>query len=357
MKKKINHIDDDLLIRYLADETTKAENTVVQQWLAESETNRSHAEGYRILLEESKALRPQGFGDADLGWNRFKERIESKEQLLPAAYPFKKWMSIAAGIMMVLSFAAWFFLREQAAVNLTANDQPLVDTLSDGSLVSLRNHSSLKYRAGQVREVDLKGEAFFEVKHDAGHPFRIQVSDLTINVLGTAFNVKNTGDQTEISVLRGIVGISGGNQNIKLLAGEKLIAVSGQRWQKQAKTDFNLNHYPGLIRALLKDPNKWPELLKPYTPPDTSQTARNKALVRAIIQQLVNEGIVNDAGSVQAFHLNSTGFIVNGVLEPDAVFRRYKTQYLPSDDFTIAFGAFDNEPIKRKGVFVKRSTL
>ncbi|MDR2816325.1 MAG: DUF4974 domain-containing protein [Proteiniphilum sp.] len=63
--------------------------------------------------------------------------------------------------------------------------------LSDGSKVFLNSESQLtfpSYFEGDTRHVELWGEAYFEVKKD-GKPFIIQTPDLTIEVLGTSFNV------------------------------------------------------------------------------------------------------------------------------------------------------------------------
>jgi len=63
--------------------------------------------------------------------------------------------------------------------------------LADGSKVFLNSESQLtfpSYFEGETRRVELTGEAYFEVKKD-GKPFIIQTSDLSIEVLGTSFNV------------------------------------------------------------------------------------------------------------------------------------------------------------------------
>ena len=63
--------------------------------------------------------------------------------------------------------------------------------LADGSRVFLNSESQLtfpSYFEGDTRRVELTGEAYFEVKKD-GKPFIIQTPDLTIEVLGTSFNV------------------------------------------------------------------------------------------------------------------------------------------------------------------------
>lgn len=352
MKSRKQHIDDDLLIRYLAEETTETESAAVESWLSESEANHRKLAAYRVLFEESKALKPGVFGDVDKAWERLEQRIDSHAETVPPAYPFKKWLAVAASLLILLSAATWFYLHRAGTIHLYANEQPLVDSLPDGSLISLNKNSSLSFKPGKTREAILTGEAFFDVKHDAAHPFQVRVNDVLINVLGTSFNVKTIGNQTEIQVKSGIVSVSGENQQVQLEAGEKVLTIPNGHWLKQAQTNFNINQYPGLVNALLKDPKKWASLLKNFTvnTDTSSQTYKNKALVRLIIAQLVSEGIIQPGG-VPTFHLNGTGFIINGVLEPDAVFRRYKAKYLPSDDFTIALG---DEPIKGKGIFVAR---
>ncbi|RIH62923.1 DUF4974 domain-containing protein [Mariniphaga sediminis] len=64
--------------------------------------------------------------------------------------------------------------------------------LPDGTRVQLNAGSRLVYPdffMDKTREVFLVGEAFFEVEHDAKHPFVVQTTDIRIRVLGTQFNV------------------------------------------------------------------------------------------------------------------------------------------------------------------------
>jgi ferric-dicitrate binding protein FerR (iron transport regulator) len=75
-------------------------------------------------------------------------------------------------------------------------------TLPDGSKVWLNNASSLRYPvsfAGASREVELTGEAYFEIAKDASHPFKVAVHrsnrTSTIEVLGTSFNIMAYDDE------------------------------------------------------------------------------------------------------------------------------------------------------------------
>lgn len=69
--------------------------------------------------------------------------------------------------------------------------------LADGTQVWLNAESEITYPVafrGDIRKVTLKGEAFFDVAKDAGHPFIVHTSDFNVRVTGTKFNVCNYAD-------------------------------------------------------------------------------------------------------------------------------------------------------------------
>ncbi|HBE41642.1 MAG TPA: hypothetical protein DDW27_10650 [Bacteroidales bacterium] len=76
--------------------------------------------------------------------------------------------------------------------------------LPDGSQVWLNSCSVFKYPdsfSGEKRQVELIGEAYFDIIKDPVHPFIINASDLTIEVKGTQFVVVNYPDNPEIEVI------------------------------------------------------------------------------------------------------------------------------------------------------------
>lgn len=85
--------------------------------------------------------------------------------------------------------------------------------LPDGTQVWLNADSKITYNEnfqGSIREVELTGEAFFDVVRDETRPFIIHTSAIDVKVLGTAFNVRSYAEEknTETSLIRGSVEIT-----------------------------------------------------------------------------------------------------------------------------------------------------
>jgi ferric-dicitrate binding protein FerR (iron transport regulator) len=105
--------------------------------------------------------------------------------------------------------------------------------LPDSTQVWLNAGSTLLYPDHfdkATREVILSGEAYFDVKHAAEHPFIIHTGQIMTTVLGTAFDINAYADRLNIkvSVSRGKVKVSRGNQLIATLVKDQEVKVSQQ---------------------------------------------------------------------------------------------------------------------------------
>ncbi|TKC03658.1 FecR family protein [Pedobacter frigoris] len=85
--------------------------------------------------------------------------------------------------------------------------------LPDGSKIWLNAESSLKYPMvfkGDIRKVELTGEAYFEVAK-AGQPFIVASNGQEVEVLGTHFNINSYADEgnTKTTLLEGSVSVAG----------------------------------------------------------------------------------------------------------------------------------------------------
>lgn len=149
---------------------------------------------------------------------------------------YLKWGSVSAAVIAgIVCFAAWWAVPEQGGDSrslLTEENREkptLVKTLEDGSVVYLAQESTLKYPehfAEDKREVNLQGEAFFDVAKKPEQAFTIETARVRVEVLGTAFNVRsNEGVPFSLSVKRGKVKVllKQEEQTVFVEAGETVI--------------------------------------------------------------------------------------------------------------------------------------
>lgn len=137
---------------------------------------------------------------------------------------FRRWGRYAAGtaaaiLVVVLGFY-WLANSGDKTINnsaITAWHAGVGElktiTLPDGSLVKLNANSSLKLSDDfnkKDRHVQLTGEGYFTVSHNAAKPFIIHTKKMDVKVLGTSFNVKAYPDDHtfETSLIRGSVEVT-----------------------------------------------------------------------------------------------------------------------------------------------------
>ena len=106
--------------------------------------------------------------------------------------------------------------------------------LPDGSIVKLNANSSLQYPeqfASASRKVRLSGEAYFEVIHDASHPFTVEINNVFVEDLGTSFNISAYPgkEQVEVNVTTGSVRLRDKNQK------EGIILAAGSSGKLQTE--------------------------------------------------------------------------------------------------------------------------
>ncbi|WP_316833310.1 FecR family protein [Pedobacter nutrimenti] len=139
-----------------------------------------------------------------------------------------KMYKMAALVMLVVLISGFFVWKKsnlsnslnaeqgtQLSKNIfqTEKAQRKKITFEDGTTVSLNADTKISLRKGynkNTREVDLIGEAFFEVEHNPAVPFIVHTAKLDVKVLGTKFNVSAYPDErrTEASLIMGSIQAS-----------------------------------------------------------------------------------------------------------------------------------------------------
>ena len=143
--------------------------------------------------------------------------------------------------------------------------------LPDQTKVWLNNASTLRYPtsfSGSAREVTLTGEAYFEVAKSS-KPFTLKLKGLSVDVLGTSFNVMSYDDEPSVrtTLLTGKISISASGQQTILSPGQQAILDTGTgkvnvvsdvdpddaiAWKRGY---FNFKH--ATIRDILRQLSRW----------------------------------------------------------------------------------------------------
>jgi transmembrane sensor len=214
MSEPNNHtVDFKGLARYLAGESTPEEAIEVDDWI-------SHSADNRRLFERVAA-----------GWQGITNvPIPARRKALPRVMLFR--VGIAASILVVAG-ALWLFVhsREVSGTNVTggisyitkrAGKEMLRDTLPDGSVVVQNANSILYYTSvfnKDNRDLQLTGDASFDVTRNPAQPFRLQIGKLRVMVLGTSFHVQQSVSTIEVSVKTGSIELFTDSDSLVVKAG------------------------------------------------------------------------------------------------------------------------------------------
>jgi transmembrane sensor len=159
-----------------------------------------------------------------------------------------KWMSalakLVAGCAAIAVLGGGFLLftphaKEQAYVTPIGGHE--VVSLADGSQIELNTDTVVRTDVSpdhRFAAID-KGEAYFQIAHDAKHPFVVQAGQRRITVLGTKFFVRRTADRLEVSLIDGRIWFDANNRELQpqamlLTPGDVAIATPNSVFLKRA---------------------------------------------------------------------------------------------------------------------------
>ncbi len=240
-------ITDDVLVKYLLDEATIAEREEVEHWLVADVQHQKYLDDFKLIIQKSQMPATTNEKDyAALG--RLHARMEREKRATPTRLLFTRTRAIAAVLIIVVgSWLAYTLLNQNKSISLQSEAEVLTQKLPDGSTVILNKHSSFTYPAkfnGDTRMVKLNGEAFFKVMANRQKPFIIDANGVTVQVVGTSFNVRSSREQTQVIVETGKVKVSRLDKSIVLLPGERVdIASNSNVLAKETNKGKLYNYY------------------------------------------------------------------------------------------------------------------
>ncbi len=212
-----------LLRKYLEGALAETERAELSGLLKSEEGQKALAEmideNAQELLLKDLTLEPHISGKM---WQNLEDRMGAPGR--PATTRWQ-WVGWAASVFLLCCIGGILLLNRgpvEALTYTTDASQKRTVILPDGSLVTLNSNSEISYREKkEAREVELSGEAYFAVKHDADRPFFVTAREVRVKVLGTSFNVKayESEDNISTTLLKGKVLLesrAGNNASVEL---------------------------------------------------------------------------------------------------------------------------------------------
>ena len=234
MKHLIDNIDE-LILRYYRNELSNDEVKLLLSWVNESDDNKQYFKKQLVIAET--IIQKHIFFDADKGFSEFLEQTKKKTE----PKRLKLLLPVAAIILLALGISTIYLSKpdksnqQQVYTSIGQNTEVL---LSDSSQITLRHGAVLKAPEKFIKKqriVEFKGQAYFNITPDKKRAFKIIIDQITIEVLGTSFEIKtdSISDNVEIRVKTGKVKVTGN------MSQNTFILQQGQQLIINQKTGFN----------------------------------------------------------------------------------------------------------------------
>lgn len=190
-----------LINGYLSGDLSREDELTLSEWIGSSEENYQAFKNYISKTQYSQIHTKA----TNQSWLKLQAKLKeqgkksTKEWVLPA------WLKVAAIFLVSFALGALMFylinsdnvlstnrLADRIEINAPKGSKSFVK-LPDGTKVWLNSDSKIFYSPNfgkKERAVELEGEAFFDVVKNTSLPFKVNASEVVINVTGTMFNLK-----------------------------------------------------------------------------------------------------------------------------------------------------------------------
>ena len=196
-------MDQNILYNYFKGNASKDQLSEVRRWVEADQRNKEYILKQRELYDIIQWMDVPN------------PRVKTKNTL---SIKLHTLISVAAIVVFVFLSGIYFLTKDKKDINLAMNSisvpagQRVNLVLSDGTQVWLNSRTVFSYPSsfsGDLREVYLNGEAFFDVTKTKDQKFIVHTDRCNIEVFGTKFNVEAYADSDDLctALLEGSVKI------------------------------------------------------------------------------------------------------------------------------------------------------
>lgn len=277
MGKQIEYRDSERLLHYCKGQCTAVEQETIEKELAASNEMREHLHQLRLSLAIADDIEQIEAINVEVGYRRTRDIIK-RNRANHVKIQVMRYAAMLSLPLLISSFIlGYLYWRQpideviQYAEVTTPSGTVIRYELPDCSVVWLNSGTRLRYPVkfdGDKREVELNGEAYFDVQANAESPFYVHTkSGMSVYVYGTRFNVNAYSDEASIETTleegRVNVIVPELKGQVKLEPGERLtydkethqlqkeqVDVSEKTAWKDGKLMFRNATLPDVLRRL-----------------------------------------------------------------------------------------------------------
>lgn len=171
---------------------------------------------------------PRGRFSAAASYPQLERMLKAHSRRLVLVRTFATAAAVA--LLCLSVWTAYLYMQPVAMQTVSTLAETRTVNLPDGTSVTLNHYSTLTYPERfktDNREVELNGEAYFEVSKDKKHPFIVQTEAVDVRVLGTQFNVDAYRDSPDVrtTLLTGSVAVSNKSNSEHMILKPNEIAI------------------------------------------------------------------------------------------------------------------------------------
>jgi len=217
------------VVRMTSGEATESDRLAFRNWRARSPEN----EAALVMARSLWVSLDLGFANFPTGESS-RQRRRAFDPLAGAArrrgWPRHFARGMVAASLLAASLLGYWTLHDWRYDDVTHFGERRQVTLSDGTHVELNSGTALTvdFVPGYRRVTLARGEAYFDVTHEADRPFVVRAGDGEVRVLGTAFSVRRDGDGAIVTVARGRVQVNDGSAPV-ILTPEQQVSYTERR--------------------------------------------------------------------------------------------------------------------------------
>ncbi len=210
------------------------DNEPLKNWQDEDQENKTILDDLKVIYSITGNVPDSFVPQKELAWQNVIKRISTTPKRKPAIV--RTMLRVAASILLVaLGAGVSYYLQNKPAINsFTEVYSPYGHKTSvllpDGSQVWLNGDSKLKYNTDFIhsRNVELTGEALFQVTKDPHRLFTVKADKLKLEVYGTTFNVKSYPKEliAEVALVEGSIGLFDDKKLLEKMVPGEVIAYN-----------------------------------------------------------------------------------------------------------------------------------